>query len=256
MKKKIIYEQPLNDRIRNLLRIEHLLMSLQYQLKSPSEWDTRGAIDTIINVLGLINKVDLIDDLSKDLQRHTQTLERWQRTPQVDTDRVSQMLKQTINLIERLSAIGQPPIGNLTEHHLLTQVRQRLTITGGTCRCDLPGYYYWIQRNPKTRQTEMTEWLTPIEPIFEAIELDLYLIRNNAVTAQEIAMTGVYQSKLEVGANYQIIQVALPPEHSSYPEINGGKQRIIIRFMEQSTVEQRATPTSQDVKFELNYCML
>ncbi len=256
MKKKIIYEQPLNDRIRNLLRIEHLLMSLQYQLKSPSEWDTRGAIDTLINVLGLVNKVDLIDDLSKDLQRHTQTLERWQRTPQVDTDRVIQMLKQTTDLIEQLNTMGLPPINNLTEHHLLTQVRQRLTITGGTCRCDLPGYYHWVQRNPKTRQTEMTEWLTPIEPLFEAIELDLYLIRNNAVTAQEIAVTGVYQSKLEANANYQIIQVALPLEQTSYPEINGGKQRIIIRFMEQPTVEQRPTPTSQDVKFELNYCML
>jgi len=256
VKKKIIYEQPLNERIRNLLRIEYLLMSLQYQLKSPSEWDTRGAIETLINVLGLINKVDIIDDLSKDLQRHTQTLERWQRTPQVDTDRVSKMLKQATDLIERLNTMKVPATGNLTEHHLLTQVRQRLTITGGTCRCDLPGYYHWLQRNPKIRQTEVTEWLTPIEPLFEAIELNLYLIRNNAISAQEIAVTGVYQSKLEVNANYQIIQVALPPEHNSYPEINGGKQRIIIRFLEQSSIEQRPTPTSQDVKFELNYCML
>lgn len=258
MKKKVYYEQPLNDRMKNLLRIEHLLTGMMYYLTGPSEWDTRAVIKELVEILDLLERNDYLTDLVKDLEQHTQTLDHWQRTPEVDTERLTQLLTRTTTLISQLRDLQQhQSINNLANHYLINLLRQRLTIIGGTSRGDLPGYFHWLQKNPKHRQNELNEWLTPLEPLREALEMDLYLIRNNAITTQETAITGHFQTKLDANnATYQLIQVALPLEQPYYPEINGGKQRFTIRFLKQPQVDQRPMPYEQDVNFELSCCML
>jgi cell division protein ZapD len=257
VKKKIVYEQPINERIRSLLRLEHLFAGIMYRLKGPAEWDSRAVIDSLIEVLDLLCRIDLRVELQKDLEYHAQILERWQRTPDVDTERLAKLLNKTRTLLCRLGEIDRPVGDSLSQHQLINLVRQRGTISGGTCRCDLPGYHHWLQKNPKQRQSQLSDWLAPLLPVRDAINLDLYLIRNNAVVSQETATAGFFQSKLDANAQYRIIQVILPMEHPCYPEINGGKQRFTIRFFEpQPHLEERPKPTEQNVNFELCCCMI
>ncbi|HEC85467.1 MAG: cell division protein ZapD [Candidatus Parabeggiatoa sp. nov. 2] len=256
VKKKVIYEQPINERIRSLLRLEHLFAGIMYRLKGPAEWDSRAVIDSLIEVLDLLNRIDLRVELQKDLEYHAQILERWQRTPDVDTERLAKLLNKTRILLCRLGEIDRPVGDSLSQHQLFNLVRQRGTISGGTCRCDLPGYHHWLQKSPKQRQNELSDWLAPLLPLRDAIDLDLYFIRNNAIVSQEIATGGVFQSKLDANAQYRIIQVILATEHPCYPEIKGGKQRFTIRFFEQPDIEERPKPTEQNINFELRYCLI
>lgn len=256
MKKRVYYEQPLNDRMRNLLRLEHLLTGMGYYLKGPSEWDSRAVIQILIEVLNLLDRIDFIGELTKDLQQHVQTLERWQRTPEVNAERLTELIRDTEGVIDTLGRVESSVAGQVTKAYIIGIVRQRTTIIGGTSRCDMPGYYHWLQKNPKMRLTEMNEWLTPLDSLRKAVELNLYLIRNNANATQEMAEMGVYQSKLEGQGNYQLIQVALPPEHVCYPEMSGGKQRFTIRFWKMAVTDLRPVPAEQDVNFEMRCCML
>ncbi len=255
VKKKNVYEHPLNERIRNLLRLEYLFAGMMYRIKGPAEWDSRAVIDNIIEILDFIARIDFKAELIKDLEHHAQILERWQRTPNVNTERLVGLIDKTKELVERLDNIEGQIEENLSQNQLINLIRQRRTISGGTCRSDLPGYYYWLQRNPKQRQNKLSEWLAPLMPLRDAIDLNLYLIRNNAVTSQETALCGFFKSKLGAQTNYQIIQVWMPIEHPCYPEIKGGKQHITIRFFEQADVEERDRKTEQDVNFELCCCM-
>jgi len=252
VKKKNLYEQPLNERIRNLLRLEYLFAGIMYRIKGPAEWDSRAVIDNFIEILDFIARIDFKVELIKD---HALILERWQRTPNVNTERLTNLLDKTKELVEKLDHIENQLEENLSQNQLIHLIRQRSTISGGTCRSDLPGYYHWLQRNPKQRQNKLSEWLAPLMPLRDAIDLNLYLIRNNAVTSQESALSGFFQSKLDGNVNYQIIQVWMLMEHPCYPEIKGGKQRFTIRFFEQADVEERAIQTEQDVNFELCCCM-
>ena len=59
VKRKIVYEQPLNDRMRHLLRMELLFAGMMYRLKGPAEWDSRAVIDSIIDILDLNARVEL-----------------------------------------------------------------------------------------------------------------------------------------------------------------------------------------------------
>lgn len=256
MKKKIVYEQPLNERMRTLLRLEHLFTGMMYHFKGPAEWDSRAGIETLINILDFMGRVDFRTELIKDLEHHVTGLERWQRTPQVNTERVSALVKQVVLVLEKLTAVKEISVENLLQNQLINQIRQRSSIPGGSCRCDLPNYYHWLQKNPKQRQSDLSEWLMPLELLREALELDLYLIRNNAIPSQEMAPTGFYQSKLDAQVSYQLIQVMLPIEHPSYPEINGGKQRFTIRFFEWIRSEGKPVQIQQDIHFDLNCCMI
>lgn len=252
MKKKTVYEQPLNDRIRNLLRLEHLFSEMMYRLKGPSEWDNRAVINILVEIVDMGGRVDY-KEVTKDLEHHHQTLQRWQHTPHVDKDRLVLLLGKIDTLLGKMEHLEELSFSN---HQVINLVRQRQTVIGGTCRSDLPAYYHFLQKNPKQRQNELMEWIVPLSTLREAVEMDLYMIRNNALTTQETANNGFFQTKLEAHVSYQLIQVGLALEHPCYPEINGGKQRISIRFFEPLGVKERPLQTEQDVHFELCCCTL
>lgn len=256
MKKRIFYEQPLNERIRSLLRLEHLFEGISYCLKGASMWDNRAVMDYLLEIIDFIGRIDFKTDLMKDLDRYALELTRWQHKPNVDTERLVQLLDQVRNLQENFRKNEIPANESLVQHYLINLIRQRGAIPGGTCRFDLPAYHFWLQKSPKQRQTELNEWLAPLQPLQEALELNLYLLRNNAVVSQETAMGGVFQSALSATTDYQLLRVGLPLDHPCYPEMSGSKHRISVRFFEQGNAKDRPLQTEQDVSFELCCCMI
>jgi cell division protein ZapD len=256
VKKRIFYEQPLNERVRSLLRLEHLFEGITYCLKGASLWDNRAVIDYLLEIIDLISRIDFKTELMKDLDRYAQELTRWQRQANVDTERITQLLDQVKNLQENFR-INEIPIGeSLSQHYLINLIRQRGAIPGGTCRFDLPAYHFWLQKSPKQRQTELNEWLTPLEPLRSALELDLYLLRNNATVSQETASGGLFQSTLDATTDCQLLRVGLPIDHPCYPEMSGSKHRISVRFFEQGNARERPLQTEQEVSFELYCCRI
>ncbi len=254
VRKKITYEQPLNERVRNWLRLEYLFSCVMYRMKSPSPWDSRAVMAGLIDILEFIGRTEIKADLIKDLERHAQELERWKEMPGVDEGRLEQLLGRLRALLDEFAALEGHLGQRLAQVPLVSMVRQRSTIPGGTCSFDMPAYYYWLQRNPKQRQADITEWLTLLGPLREAVELNLYLIRNNATASQEIAVSGFFQAKLDTRTPYQIVRVSLPVEYSCFPEISGGRHRFTVRFFEYENVQAQPVATEQDIGFELCCC--
>ncbi|EIJ43803.1 hypothetical protein BegalDRAFT_2975 [Beggiatoa alba B18LD] len=256
-KKRVTYEHPLNDRIKNMLRLEYLFGGLNYHIKGPSAWDSRTVVDYIVKILDVMERLNLREDLIQDLEHHLVGLERWKHIPNADAERVNQLILQIQHLLDRLAALSSHPNQIVSQSTLINIIRQRSNIAGGLCRFDVPAYHFWLQKNPKQRLHDVNEWLALIEPIREAIELNLYMIRNSAPTSQETAITGYFQSSFDNQANnYQLVRVSLPPEHHCFAEITGGKQRFTIRFFEQPDINEKPIPTEQDVNFDLCCCMM
>jgi cell division protein ZapD len=258
VKKKITYEQPLNDRIRYFLRLEYLFEGLYYGLKGPTVWDSRHTLGWLNELLELLTRLELRHELLNDLEQHQHRLERWRTLPKVDTERLGQLQQQAQHCHQQLTNYDSTYPEQLSQYALLTAVRQRGSISGGCAPTDLASYHFWLNQPPKQRVDTLIEWLTPLEALRHAIEFTLYLLRNNALKTQERAHAGYYQSTLEAIAQgeYQLIQVHLPDDHACYPEINGGKQRFSIRFYEQPHAKERPQQTPQDVNFELSCCLL
>ena len=73
---KVLYEQPLNERIRTFLRLEYLFNQAAYHLKRGSEWDSRAILQCILEILAIFENTNLKSEVFKELERHSINLKR------------------------------------------------------------------------------------------------------------------------------------------------------------------------------------
>ncbi|NOX42189.1 MAG: cell division protein ZapD [Gammaproteobacteria bacterium] len=255
MNETTIYEQPLNERIRTFLRLEFLFLQLKYMLEGQSEWESRAAISTLIDILYTINRGDFKSETIKELERQEATLTRLQQTPAVDHSLLSSILDNLKGLTHHLYSIkGQ--IGNdIRQNELLKSIMQRNSIPGGTCDFDIPVYHFWLQQAASERRQLINQWFSSLEIVQLSVSFLLKLLRESATPQKETAVAGNYQKKLETDNTCQLIRALVSKKSPYFAEISGGKHRFSIRFME-ATPATRPKQTEQDVQFQLSCCML
>lgn len=252
---KIIYEHPLNEKTRTILRLEHLFRQVDFHVPQSSTWDSRAAITSLMDMVAIFSRADIKTDLIKELKRHQDKLSSIRAMPDVNEERLDQILRELSQVSSRLQQHNGQLGQELRENDFLKSITQRSSIPGGSCAFDLPQYHFWLQQPFEQRHQEITTWRQTLEPVFIAVSLLLSLIRGSTTPTREIAAGGFFQQSLDAQSPAQLIRVGLPRESELYAEISGGKHRFTIRFMEQSGAE-RATQTKQDTTFFLNCCIL
>lgn len=256
MRKRIYYEHPLNERIRSFLRLEFLFKQVDYSINGTSVWNSRAALETILEIQNLVGRSDLKTEILKELERHTQSLARLQKNPQVDHARLNVVLDELDRLIDLIFTNNQPFGIELKLNEFLNMIRQRTSVPGGTCEFDLPGYHQWLQRPSEERIRCLTQWLDSFSVLQTAILLILKLIRESASPHWELAENGFFQRNLDPNNPCQILRIALPSEVDYFPEISAGKHRFTIRFLRQEQYDNRPQQVHEDVEFELACCIL
>ncbi len=256
MHNRITYEQPLNERIRTFLRLELLFQQAWHHVNGESAWDSRAAVHALDEICNVFGRSDLKTEVLKELERQTATLARMERSPGVDRLRLGEILDELEVLTDRLYALNGQPGSALKNHELLSNIRQRSTIPGGTCAFDLPAYHLWLQSPSAARACELKDWLGTFGPIQQAIELVLRLTRHSATPTQEEAPEGFFQRNLDPNLPCQMIRVAVSSEAGCFAEISGGRHRFTVRFLAQPQLADRATQISGPIPFELTCCIL
>mgnify|MGYP003624254981 CR=1 FL=1 len=256
MQNKITYEQPLNERMRNFLRLEHLFNLIEFRSQATFEWDYRNILESLLEINDLLNRSDLKTELIKELERHSLMLSSLKNNPAVDESRLNTINNDIQDLLTKLRDNAYQPGNQLKNDELITSIKQRISIPGGTCSFDLPRYHYWLHQAEVTRKQDFFKWSADLDPIKKSTFIALDMVRNSTHPIREKAETGFYQKPIESTLSCQLIRVFLPSASRYYPEISGGKHRFTIRFMEESTTEDRPIQTKNDVDFELHCCIL
>lgn len=256
MESQVTYEQPLNERIRTFLRIEHLFDLTGYYLSGTSEWDSRLCMSTMLNVVDMLSRSDIKTELIKELERHASTLSVLRNNSAVDQDRLQKILGDISLYLETLRDTGCQPGLACRQDELVTSIKQRNTIPGGTCNFDLPAYHCWLKKSPAHRRQQLEDWQKDMIIIKRSVKLALQMVRNSTTPTLETAERGFYQKPIESNLSCQMIRVVMPPEAKYYPEISGGRHRFTVRFMEQPSTSNRAVQTEDNVEFELHCCIL
>jgi len=253
---KIIYEQPLNERIRTFLRLEHLFKITNHHIKGNSEWDSRAAITNLLSIVELLGRSDIKSDLVKELERHASTLNSLANNPNVDLQRLENILGNINSVLESIRKPAYQPGQSMKQDELISSIKQRITIPGGSCNFDLPNYHHWLHKAEENRTKDLEYWYNDLKLINDGLKLSLNMIRNSANPTRERAPAGFYQKPMESNLSCQLIRIVLPIESSYYPEISGGKHRFTVRFMEQQNTGTRPVQAQEDIEFELHCCIL
>lgn len=252
----ILYEQPLNERIRSFLRLEYLFQQAAYHLERPSEWDSRATLTCVLEILDIFGNTNLKSEVLKELERHTSSLRRHEQNPNIDHSQLTGLLDRINAHIEQVRAINGQIANELKASEFLVSIRQRSAIPGGTCDFDLPAFHYWLQQPAKQRARDLARWLSHFDAIGQAIQLILGLTRDSTPMTTTLASGGVYQRTLDPNLPCQLVRIALPPGLPYFAELSGGRHRFTARFLQFSTDDKRAKQTDQDVEFELACCVI
>ena len=256
MNNKIFYEQPLNERVRTFLRLEHLFNIVNYHITTYSEWDNRMVINGLLNILDLLSRSDIKTELIKELERHSNTLNALKSNPNVDMGRLDNILGNINKFLETLRDNTCQPGQLIRNDELINAIKQRSTIPGGSCNFDLPGYHFWLNLDDDQRTKDLKYWRDDLLIIQNSLQLTLHMLRNSSTPVMERAPSGFYQKPIDSNVSCQLIRVGLPKGTQFYPEISGGKHRFTIRFMKQNSTEQRPAQTQETIEFELHSCIL
>lgn len=251
---RVIYEQPLNERLRMLLRIEFLLRRAHANLPVPSPWAARTALDSLIQLQELLTRFDARQDLLKMLERHQHHLEKIRRSPQAETSRVDAVLEEIRDASHALHGDKATTGMHLRRIELINGLRQSAMVPGGAGGFEHPYLHYWLHRDATTREKELQGWLEGFATLEKAINLALWLTRAAGVPKMITAEKGFHNQHLDRRADYQIARVSLPPKADVFVNISGNPHRITLRFMRPEPQLEKATQAEEDVEFELTLC--
>lgn len=252
--KLVAFEHPLTERMRTFLRIELLHRQAGFYAGDASEFATRAAISSLLEMLTITGRGDVRSDVLKEIDRHLERLAHFRQTPGIDEARLVGLLDKLDGLRSDLATAGKQYLSALRESEFLSAILHRSAIPGGTCVFDLPEYGYWLQTSAEERARELNGWLDEFRPLNSAITEVLWLTREASTPRALTASGGFYQHTLSRKEPFQLVRVLVERNAGIFPRISAGQHRFTIYFMEWKDTATRTHQTERDIEFQLSLC--
>lgn len=248
------FEQPLNERMRTFLRLEHLLACLRYHERDDGLWGRRATMSALLDILTIMARHDLRTEVSKALGAYYAHLNRLASRDDVDADQLNAVLTRLDTLGREIQNI--PPqfaSYQLRDNELLNSLNNRHAIPGGTCGFDVPSFQHWLSRPDHAIRRDIDQWCTRIVPLEAAINTLLQMLRDGTEPQPHQANQGVLVYQTSTGT--QLIRV-LVDNSRVYPEISAGRHRATVRFMQHDDSDLHVRQCRDTIAFKMACCRL
>lgn len=245
----ILYEHPLNERIRNYLKLEQLFKQVDSCADSNISTSHQVFFNALFAIIDTLERTDIRGELIKDLEKLQQNLVIWSQAPDIDTSVLETNLQKTVSLVTQLKANNQTWF-QLKEHKLLASLKQRFAIQGGNSSFDLPQLQFWLHQSDSQITKDIKQWLSFLDNIKNSLALVLKFIRQRAEFISIETESGFYQDS---GEGLLLLRIKVAQSAQYYPTISGNKFRYSIRFMLPCELDGRRY-SNQATKFQLARC--
>lgn len=240
-----IFEHPLSERYRLLLRVEQIFEQIDHHLQGEHFWDTHAALQAILELVQTVSRGDSKRELIKEVDRQRSLAH------QPGADGPEAFDRRLDQLHSRTGTLG----GELADNELIQQLKQRTTAGGRPGTIGLASYQEWLQRPAEERRAAVREWIEPLEPARGAIDLCLSHLRRSGTWTSCETPRGLYEQTLDPREPMQLLRVRFETAgNQRFPEVSAGRQRFTIRFFEQESPAERAEQIDGPVRFELASC--
>lgn len=255
MANAILYEQPLNERIRVFLRLEHFFNQASHFMEGHTSADTQAGVSALIDILSILDRNDVRSEVLKELERHIFGLSKLQDSPTIDRECLRATLEKLSAQVQRIQRSPSKLASELKDNELLNSIRQRTVIAAGTCGFDIPAYHYLLNQPAAVRSERMSRWMTEFHPMKEGINLLLSMVRNSSLFESNLTENGFFQKSLDTQNPCQLIRIHMPHGSGVYPEVSGSKHRVNVRFLAFSETG-RPKQITHPQEFEISCCVI
>ncbi|NRD75538.1 cell division protein ZapD [Shewanella sp. VB17] len=241
---ELIYEQPLNEKTRNFLRLDYLSQQLQTNVEQDHQ---HRCFYPLFSLCELTERCDYRGEVLQDLEKQIAILFHWQTLPHIDKQQIDAYLTRLITAKEQLQACERPG-AKLKQDRFLTALRQRFNMPGACCNFDLPQLHYWLAKPWHIRQQEYLLWVDDLNTLLTPIKILLELTRQATQYYDTIAQAGFFQGNSNQALS--MVRVKIDSGQGCYPTISGHKNRFAIHFVQ---FEQQKH-SDQTIQFQLATC--
>jgi len=252
---EIIYELPLNEKIRTLIRLEFLFKEIEHHLEGDTYWDSRSAINSFVALMNIFGRPEIKTDMLKELDRINAVVGKYINQDMADISYIKQVQEEVNIVAKNLRAIEGQLGQGLKQNEFIMSIKQRDSIPGGALDMDVPVYGHWLNKNIESRCQDIRNWLNYFSEPKKALDFILKLVRNSGVVCNAATKSGLYQHSLDTGVVNQLVRVVVPAGAFYFPEVSGGRQRFTVRFLKQNGFD-RPVQIEQDMPFKLICCAL
>ncbi|QSX34005.1 cell division protein ZapD [Shewanella avicenniae] len=217
---ELLFEQPLNEKVRNYLRLEHLAKQLDTHLEQDHQ---QRCFYPLFALCELTERCDFRSEILKDIDRQL-SLE--------SSDLAafeSPLIDQLLDYREQLLSAERPGI-HLKQNRFISALRQRFNMPGTCCNFDLPQLHYWLSKPWHERQQDYEQWVNHFRCLLNPITLMLSSSRERCEYQPEVAPAGFFQR--ESTQALSLIRVKLHIDNGCYPTISGHRNRFAIHFVQ------------------------
>lgn len=245
----VLYEHPLNERIRNYLKLEQLFSQARACLAGDIVLSHQVFFSALFAIIDTLERNDVRGELLKDLEKLEQSLVLWSRSPDVDSKALEDNIKQTVALLCALKT-PTPQWCQLKNDKFIAGLKQRYAMQGGNSSFDLPQLTFWLNRPIDRIKKETSDWLCLLDQISNALTLILKFIRQRTDFEDINSENGFYQDS---GEGVLLLRIKLDDKMPFYPTVSGNKFRYSIRFAEPCNTSGRKY-YDKKVSFQLSRC--
>jgi len=249
------YDYPFNERIRTLLRLEDLFTKVLHNIEGEQEFIHHCVLISIFQILDIIERAELKMDLLQELDRQKMVMNNLRGNPSIEEKVLNDLVADIENAARPLrntpGKLGQ----SLRDNEWLMSIKQRSVIPGGVCEFDLPSYHYWLGLSSERRKHDLSVWMSPLMPLYDAIRIILHILRGSGATSNMTATNGAYQQMLGGAKPAQMLRVEISDDTPCFPEVSANKYAINIRFNSLDNA-QRPRPCDSNIDFSLTLCNL
>lgn len=251
---RIIYEHPLNERMRTFLKLDYLFKQLDHFATGTLAWDGKNYSFTLVEIIDVLDRNDLRLELTKELEKQIKYLKSLQSSSGINHNLLQDTISDLSNKLASINNMQWKLTKNLNNDELLQSIKSKASCSGAACSFDSPAFYQWLNFDASVRNQKIAMWQAEIKPVKECIFTLLDIIRNGTMFNQKKAQDGYYQQDLDLPQPCQIIRISMPSK--IFPQISGDKHRVNIRFFACDGVEQKPHQLEQDLEFEMSCCTL
>jgi cell division protein ZapD len=250
----ILYEYPLNERIRTLLRMEQLFSRLASLLERDDAISHHFALVSIDEIIEIGARADFRNELLRELEKQKITLIGFRGNPAISEltlENHINTIEDCYGLLNNLSGkLGQP----LRDNGWLSSVNSRLLILGGSCSFDLPTYHQWRSGSIEKRKIKLFQWVKSLLPYSDAIHLLLKMYREAGVPQKILAHKGQYQQNLPINKVFQLLRIFVSNDIDAAPEVSANRMLISLRML-RTDFESLPVPTNEDCSLDVALCV-
>lgn len=238
------FDHPLSERVRSLIRIEHLFNRFTLTTENDDKWSHHVALSALFEIMECSSRAELKLDILQELERQRQT-DKHQNDPS--------MLQRLNQAAQNLQEVQQKFGQHMRENEWLMAVKQRMIVAGGTTPVELPSYYFWQKQDAEQRRIDLLRWSQFMMPTYHAAHLLLEILRTNQRIVQCSAQKGHYEHT-SLAQNIHLLTIEMPQGLGVLPEVSANKYFTHVRFVRANQESMRGKVLEQDIDFKMIIC--